>query len=145
MFFFVCLLRFLMHNLQYCEQRNGYLAEIKDYSQQSNVNLLDASGSWIGLGDKCKEGKIDIFFKNQFKFKCFQNGVLFKLFSNSFFNRHCIKKKLYYFVICCRRMEVGSYWCSSNLYQLGLRLRKRDANQSFSTRVATKVLKDFDA
>jgi len=42
---------------RYCEQRSGYLAEIRDSSEQNHVRgFSEGQGPWIGLNDKAREG-----------------------------------------------------------------------------------------
>ena len=48
----------LLH-LQFCEEKGGYLAEIKSQSEQSNIEtILESPYSyWIGMTDLATEGK----------------------------------------------------------------------------------------
>ena len=47
----------LLH-LQFCEEKGGYLAEIKSQSEQSNIEtILESPNSyWIGMTDLATEG-----------------------------------------------------------------------------------------
>ena len=48
-----------MLHLQYCEEKGGYLAEIKSQSEQSNIEtILERPYSyWIGMTDLANEGQ----------------------------------------------------------------------------------------